>query len=105
MEQLRTNHPNTAAPTIRVKLQTGANSVEVQSAGIESTQACSTIEYLTQSSFKTAQELQKIQSKNSALFIVCVTLILASLSFAIAVSATRYASAIIQNSPRYHEQQ
>lgn len=104
MEQLKTtNHPPNTPPNIRVRLQTGAtNSVDVSSAGVEPEQVCSTIEYLAQSSLKASQELEKLHYRNSALFIVCITLILASSAFAIAFSVNRYASAIIQEAQ--HEQ-
>jgi hypothetical protein len=105
MEQLKKMQaPTSTPPTIRVKLQTGANnSVEFNSSGVESVDACNTIEYLAQSSLKTSQELERLYFRNSALFIVCTTLILASLAFAIGMSATRYFSTITQSSPRYQQ--
>lgn len=100
MEQLKAQHLNTP-PSIRVKVQSGNNSVEFQSAGVESHEACNTIEYLTQSSLKASRELEQMHCRNSALFIVCTTLIVASLAFAIAVTSSRYLTTIIHSSPRY----
>lgn len=103
MEQLKTQHLNTP-PSIRVKVQTGAtNSVDFQSTGIEAVDACSTIEYLAQSSLKASQELERLHYRNSSLFIICTTLIVSSLAFAFALSCTRYLSTITQNSPRYEQ--
>lgn len=107
MEQLKKMAaPTSTPPTIRVKLQTGANkSVEFNSSGVESSDVCNTIEYLAQSSLKTSQELERMSLHNSALFIICTTLILASLAFAIGVSTSRYLSTITQSSPRYQYEQ
>lgn len=105
MEQLKKMAaPTSTPPTIRVKLQTGANnSVEFNSSGFESEQVCSTVEYLAQSSLKASQELERLHYRNSSLFVICTTLIVASLAFAIALSCTRYLSTITQNSPRYEQ--
>ena len=102
MEQLKASqHPN-APPSIRVKVQSGVNnSVEFQSSGIESYEACNTIEYLAQSSLKASRELEQMHYRNSALFIVCTTLIVASLAFAIALTSSRYLTTIIHSGPRY----
>lgn len=107
MEQLKTNHnhPN-IAPTIRVKLQTGAtNSVEFNSNGVEAIDACNTIEYLAQSSLKTTKELEELHQRNSMLFIICTTLILASISLSIGFTISRTLTTITQNSPRYEHGQ
>lgn len=102
-QQVKTSHPNTA-PTIRVRLQTGANnSVDVSSSGVEPEQMCSTVEYLAQSSLKTSLELERLYCRNSTLFIVCTTLILASLAFSIGLSATRYLSTLTESSPRHQQ--
>lgn len=105
MEQLKKMAaPTSTPPTIRVKLQTGANnSVEFNSTGIESADVCNTVEYLAQSSLKATQELERLHYQNSALFIVCTTLILASLAFALGMSASRYLSALTESSPRYQQ--
>lgn len=105
MEQLKKiQAPTSTPPTIRVRLQTGANnSVEFNSSGVESSDVCNTIEYLSQASLKTSQELERMYFRNSALFIICTTLILASLAFAIGMSATRYLANVVESSPRHQQ--
>jgi hypothetical protein len=106
MEQLKktTTAPTSTPPTIRVKLQTGANnSVEFNSSGVESSDVCNTIEYLSQASLKTSQELERMYFRNSALFMICTTLILGSLAFALGISAARYLSTVVESSPRHQQ--
>lgn len=108
MEQLKKTvaAPTSTPPTIRVKLQTGANnSVEFDSIGVESGDVCNTVEYLAQSSFKTSLELEKVAQQNSALFIVCTTLIVGSIAFSIGISAARYVATTMESSPRYEQNQ
>ena len=102
MEQLKANQHLNTPPSIRVKVQSGVNnSVEFQSSGIESYEACNTIEYLAQSSLKASRELEQMHCRNSALFIVCTTLILMSLASAVGFTTLRYYTTIIHSSPRY----
>lgn len=107
MEQLKkvaVPQASPSPPTIRVRLQSGANnSVDVSSSGVEPTQVCSTVEYLAQSSLKATQEIERLHCQNSALFIVCTTLILASLAFALGISAARYLSPLSESSPRHQQ--